>query len=158
EADLNDAGNITVNYTGTNYNASNLKFGDIGLNLTHEDDPALEVKLDLKGVSAKKSTPTASAAQVIIPAAVAEAADGTTVIAAVNIISTCKDGNVFRLIDPVDVTIDGNKTKGVTAEKNEDNRTEIDIKKLDGKSGTVKVNVEYPGGVTKSVSIKVKKQ
>lgn len=158
EAEMNEAGNIEIDYKGTKYNASNLKMGDMEIDLTHEVEPALELEFDLKGVSAKKSTPKASAAQVIIPAAVAEAADGTTVIAAVNIISTCKDGNVFRLINPVDVTIDGNKTKGVTAEKNEDNRTEIDIKKLDGKSGTVKVNVEYPGGVTKSVSIKIKKQ
>ena len=47
--------------------------------------------------------------------------------------------------------------QNVVAEVDPDIAGRILIKKLNGKSGSVKVKVTYPGGVTKTVTIKVSK-
>ena len=47
--------------------------------------------------------------------------------------------------------------KNVVAEVDPNNASRILIKKLNGKSGSIKVKLTYPGGVTKTVTIKVSK-
>ncbi|MCR4640566.1 MAG: hypothetical protein K5697_00875 [Lachnospiraceae bacterium] len=91
---------------------------------------------------------------VSIPKEAADNADGTEVIAAANVLSTWKDSaKHVHVIAPVSVSLD---QKNVEAELSED-YTQVLIRKLNGKSGSVKVPLTYPGGVTKKVTVKVKK-
>ena len=109
----------------------------------------------LKNVTAKKTTPTVKATNVTIPKTLAEKSDGTYVIGTANILSTWKDSAKHtQTISPVSAVLD---PKNVEAEYNRDDPGKICIKKLTGKSGTVKVTLSYPGGVTKTVTIKVAK-
>ena len=150
-AELNDGGNIEIEYTGSALNAKNLKMGDIALKL-ELDGVADPVSVTLKNVKAKKSTPKVKASVVNISAAAAGEVKGS-----VNIISTYKDGSgKYHLIAPVSVEIVSQKK--AIAEKNAADMTEINIKSMDAKSGSVKVKLTYPGGVTKNVTIKVKKK
>ena len=106
-------------------------------------------------MSAKKTTPKVKASKLTIPKTAAESADGTTVIGVVNILSSYKDAaKHVRILTPVKVEPEG---KGVTAEADEADPERILIKKLDGKSGSVKVKLTYAGGMTKTVVIKVQK-
>ena len=90
----------------------------------------------------------------VIPKASAEKADGTTVIGSANIISTYKDSaKHVQTISPTKVTLD---CKNVDA-RPDGNNGRILITKLDGNSGSVKATLTYPGGVTKTVTIKVSK-
>ena len=150
-AELNDAGNIEIAYTGSALDSKNLKIGDIVLKLTLDGvtDP---VSVRLKNVKAKKSTPKVKAGAVnISPAASGE------IKGSVNIVSTVKDGSGrFHLIAPVSVDIVSQKK--AVAEKNALDMTEIDIKSIDAKSGSIKLKLTYPGNVTRNVTIKVKKK
>ena len=159
EAVMNN-GNIEVIYTGTeDMKASNLKIGDMTFTLTVADSSTggtpVEVTMLVKGVSAKKTSPAAKAAKVVIPKSLAESADGTTVIGTANIISSYKDSAKHtQMMIPVSVAL---ANKGVEAEVASYDQSRILIKKLDGKSGSIKATLTYPGGVTKTVTISVKK-
>ncbi len=149
-AELNDAGNIEIEYTGTALNAKNLKMGNIELKL--ELDGMDDQKITLKNVKAKKSTPKVKAGAVNLTTTAAGEIKGS-----VNIISTCKDGSgKLRNITPTEVKI-VNKKKA-EADVNAADKTEIDIKSMDAKSGSLKVQLTYQGGVTKKVTIKIKKK
>ncbi len=63
----------------------------------------------------------------------------------------------FRTIKPVKVGIVGTP-KGVAAKVNDEDMTEIDVYGISKKSATVKVKLTYAGGVTKTVTVKVKKK
>jgi co-chaperonin GroES (HSP10) len=134
--------------------AKNLKIGNMKFTLTVDGitDP---VEFTIKNVSAKKTNPTAKGTKVVIPKDAAEKATGSTVIATANILSTYKDtAKHVRTIKPTSVTL---VQKNVTAEYDTNNNTRILIKKLDGKSGSVKATLTYPGGITKTVTISVAK-
>ena len=147
---------IEVSYAGSEeMTASDLKIGDMTLTLTVEDSEGVEAKvpLTLKSVTAKKTTPAVRSGEIVIPKALAEKADGTYVIAAANILSTYKDSaKHVRTIEPVSAEL---TPQNVVAEVDPDNPSRILIKKLSGKKGSVKVKVTYPGGVTKTETIKV---
>ncbi|MBQ7481786.1 MAG: hypothetical protein IJT80_07905, partial [Lachnospiraceae bacterium] len=159
EAVMNN-GNIEVTYTGAEeMKASNLKIGDMTFTLTVTDSSAggnqVDVTMLVKNVSAKKTTPTVKAAKVVIPKAIAENADGMTVIGTANILSNYKDSAKHtQMITPVSVKLD---PKSVVAEVDPEDQSRILIKKLNGSSGSVKATLTYPGGVTKTVTIKVSK-
>ena len=149
-------GNIEVAYSGSALTAKNLKIGDMTfeLTVTDYDGNKISVPLTVKNVSAKKTTPTVKAAKVVIPKASAEKADGTTVIGSANIISTYKDSaKHVQTIQPTDVTL---SCKNVEA-RADGNNGRILITKLNGNSGSIKATLTYPGGVTKTVTIKVAK-
>ena len=149
-------GNIEVSYSGSELNAKNLKVGDMTLTLTVRDNDGnnLSIPMTVKNVSAKKTTPSVKSVKVTIPKASAEKADGTTVIGSANIISTYKDSaKHVQTIAPAKVEL---SCKNVEA-RPDGNNGRILITKLTGKSGSVKVKVTYPGGVTKTVTIKVSK-
>ena len=154
EAAMN-GGNINVTYTGTTpMDAKKLKIGNMKFALTVDGIEA-PVEFTVKNVTAKKTTPKVKASKVIIPKSALEKADGTTVIAAANILSTYKDtAKHVQTIKPAGVKLN---CKKVTAEVDPDNSSRILIKKLEGKSGSVKATLTYPGGVTKTVTIKVTK-
>lgn len=149
-------GNIEVSYIGEALSAKNLKVGNMTLTLTVKDNEGNEISvpLTLKNVSAKKTTPKAKAAKVTIPKASAEKGDGTTVIGSANIMSTYKDSaKHVQTISPTKVTLNCKKVEA----RADGNNGRILITKLDGKSGTVKATLTYPGGVKKTVTIKVTK-
>ncbi|MCR5249593.1 MAG: carbohydrate-binding domain-containing protein [Lachnospiraceae bacterium] len=149
EAELNDAGNIVIDYTGTALNAKQLKIGDIALTL-ELDGVADPVTVTLRNVKAKKSAPKVKAGVVNLSRSATGEIKGS-----VNIISTYKDASGhFHNIAPKEVTILDQKK--AVAEKNALDMTEIDIKSMDAKSGSVKVKLTYPGDVSKTVTIKVK--
>ena len=76
-------------------------------------------------------------------------------IGTANILSTYKDGaKHVRTIKPVSVKL---KCKKVEATVDPDKPNRILITKLKGKSGSVKATLTYPGGVTKTITIKVSK-
>ncbi len=80
------------------------------------------------------------------------------IIGTANLVSTYKTGSgTVRLIDPVKTEIVGTP-KNVTAAVNENDPTEVDIYSLTRKSGSVKVKLTYTGGVTKTVTVTVKKK
>lgn len=159
EALMNN-GNIEVTYTGAEeMKAKSLKIGDMTLKLTVTDSSAggtpVEVTMLVKNVAAKKTTPVTKTSNVVIPKALAEKADGTYVIASANILSTYKDSaKHVRTIEPVSAEL---TPQNVVAEVDPDIAGRILIKKLNGKSGSVKVKLTYPGGVTKTITIKVSK-
>ena len=126
------------------------------LTLTVTDNGGNEVSVPftLKNVSAKKTNPTAKAVKVTIPKASAEKADGKTVIGSANILSTWKDSaKHVQALQPTNVKLDCKSVEaradGITGR--------ILITKLTGGSGSVKATLTYPGGVTKTVTIKVTK-
>ncbi|MCR5357258.1 MAG: hypothetical protein K6E63_07615 [Lachnospiraceae bacterium] len=153
-------GNIEVTYKGAEeLKAANLAIGNMTLTLTVIDSSAggnpVSVDMLLKNVSAKKTTPKVKAAKVIVPKDAAESGDGTYVIGTANIISTYRDSAKHtKMIAPVEVTL---VNKNVEAETDPSNKSRILIKKLTGKSGNVKATLTYPGGVTKTITIKVSK-
>lgn len=159
EALMNN-GNIEVTYTGAEeMKAKSLKIGDMTLKLTVTDSSAggtpVEVTMLVKNVAAKKTTPVTKTSNVVIPKALAEKADGTTVIGTVNIISNFKDSAKHtQNITPTQVTL---TKKNVEAETDPADKSRILIKKLTGKGGNVKATLTYPGGVTKTITIKVSK-
>lgn len=159
KAQLN-GGNIEVDYVGEEeMTAKNLKIGDMTLTLTLDDNDGagepVEVDVTIKNVSAKKTVPTVKAAKVTIPKAAAEAGDGSIVIGSANLLSTYKDsGKQVRTITPVDVSL---SPKNVEAELDPNDPGCILIKKLTGKSGSIKATLTFAGGVTKTVTIKVAK-
>ncbi|MBQ8946402.1 MAG: hypothetical protein IJ058_06245 [Lachnospiraceae bacterium] len=149
-------GNIEVSYSGSLLSAKNLKVGDMTfiLTVTDNDGNKISVPLTVKNVSAKKTKPTVKAVKVTIPKASAEKADGKSVIGSANIISTYKDSaKHVQTIVPTKVTLE---CKSVEA-RADGNNGKILITKLDGNSGSVKATLIYPGGVTKTVTIKVSK-
>ncbi|MCR4763940.1 MAG: hypothetical protein K5696_10460, partial [Lachnospiraceae bacterium] len=155
-AKLNEAGNIEIDYIGEEkYNTKNLNIGTLTLSLTITgiDDP---VTLPLNNVRAKKTTPIVKAGIVTIPAGVTPA-EGQ-IIGIANIVSTYKvSSGVFRTIKPVKAEIIGNP-KGVTAKPNENDPAEIDIYDITKKNASFRVKLTYAGGVTKTVTVKVKKK
>lgn len=108
--------------------------------------------ITLKKVKAGKSTPAIKSVKVVIPNNAPD--DGKTVIAAANIISTCKDrsGNIRNIINVEGVTLENN---GVLAEVDKDDNQRILIRGLDKKSGTIKATVTYIGGLKKKITINV---
>lgn len=159
EAVMNN-GNIEVSYVGSEeMKANSTKIGDMTFTLTVADSSTggnpVEVTMFVKNVSAKKTTPATKAANVVIPKDLAEKGDGTYVIGTANIISSYKDSAKHtQMLIPVSVTLDN---KGVEAEVASYDQSRILIKKLDGKSGSIKATLTYQGGVTKTVTISVKK-
>ncbi|MCR5774249.1 MAG: hypothetical protein K6G42_04110 [Lachnospiraceae bacterium] len=63
----------------------------------------------------------------------------------------------IRSIRPVKAEIVGSP-KGVEAKANASNFSRIDILSISKKSVSFKVKLTYPGGVTKTVTVKVKKK
>ena len=154
-AKLNAAGNIVIDYTGTVYNAKNLNIGTLTLSLSISgiEEP---VKLTLNKVKAKKTTPKVKVGTVTIPAGAATA-DGK-VIGTANIVSSYKvSSGMYKTIKPVKVEIVGTP-KNVTAKVNESDMTEIDIYSISKKNVSFKVKLTYAGGVTKTVTVKVKRK
>ncbi len=154
-AKLNAAGNIVIDYSGNAYDAKNLKIGTLTLTLTISgvEKP---VTIELKNVKAKKTMPKTKAVSVMIPADASEAAG--KVIGTANIVSSYKDSaGMIRTIKPVEVSIVGTP-KGVEAKVNESDFGEIDIYSLNKKNASFKVKLTYAGGVTKTVTVKVKKK
>ena len=152
-----EGGNICVDLAKLSYlSADNLKVGDISVKLEVKGIGS-DVTVRLKKVTAKKTTPVVKAGKVVIPADADTS--GKTVIAEANILSTWKDGlKNIRTVDPVSISLEG---KNVIAERDPDDKTNsrILIKGFtEGKvSGSVKATLTYPGGVKKTVTIKVSK-
>ena len=154
-ARLNEAGNIEIDYTGDKYSVNDLNIGTLSLSLKVS---GLEkpVKLTLNKVKAKKTTPTVKAGTVTITAGTEEA-EGK-IIGTANIVSSYKLSNgMYKTINPVKAEFVGSP-KGVLAKVNESDVTEIDIYSIIKKSVSFKVKLTYPGGVTKTVTVKVKKK
>ncbi|MCR4762287.1 MAG: InlB B-repeat-containing protein, partial [Lachnospiraceae bacterium] len=151
-----DAANAAENAsTEEKYNVKNLNIGTLTLSLTITgiDDP---VTLPLKNVRAKKTTPTAKVGIVTIPAGVTPA-EGQ-VIGTANIVSTYKvSSGMYRTIRPVKSEILGTP-KGVTAKPNENDPSEIAIYSITKKNASFRVKLTYAGGVTKTVTVRVKKK
>lgn len=133
-----------------------LSIGDMSLELYVEglDEP---VKLVLKNVSAKKTTPAVKAPKVVIPKSAVTDEDST--LAEVNITGTWKDASkALHVISPLPgekgMTLTPNNVK---AEIDPEDNTHILIKGFkNGKtSGNIKAVMTFPGGVTKTVTIKV---
>ncbi|MCR5649865.1 MAG: hypothetical protein K6F86_01635, partial [Lachnospiraceae bacterium] len=79
-------------------------------------------------------------------------------IGTANIVSSYKDSaGMIRTIKPVEASIVGTP-KGVEAKVNESDLSEIDIYSLSRKSTSFKVKLTYAGGVTKTVTVRVKKK
>ena len=148
-----DGGNINVYYTGTKaIDVKNMKIGDLKFSITVEGIDA-PVEFTLKNVTAKKTTPKVKASKVTIPKSALEKADGSTVIATANILSSYVDSAKHtQTITPADVKL---VPKNVEAVRDESDYSRILIKKLTGKSGSIKATLTYGGGVTKTVTIKV---
>ncbi len=147
-AAVNEDGNIVVGYEGTAYNAKNLSIGEMTFKLSIGgiDDP---VEVTIKNVKAKKTTPVVKKANVVVPAN----ASGD-VIATANLVCTYKDSaGISHVIIPESTTIE--QLKNVEAEVSDD-LTQVNIKSLSQKSGSVKVKLWFSGGVTKNVVISVK--
>ena len=147
-AAVNEDGNIVVGYEGTAYNAKNLSIGEMKfkLSISGIDDP---VEVTIKNVKAKKTTPSIKKANVVVPAN----ASGD-VIATANIVCTYKDSaGISHVIVPESTTIE--QLKNVEAEVSDD-PTQINIKSLSQKSGSVRVKLWFSGGVTKTATISVK--
>ena len=152
-ARLNEAGNIEIDYTGDKYSVNDLNIGTLSLSLKIS---GLEkpVKLTLNKVKAKKTTPTVKAGTVTIPAGTEEA-EGK-IIGTANIVSSYKaNSGMYKTIAPEKLEIVG-APKNVTAKVNETDKTEIDILSVTKNSGSVKLKLTYPGGVTKTVTVKMK--
>ncbi len=153
EASVNEAGNIVIDYTGTDYDAKKLKIGNMKLALRLEGVSST-IEVGLKSVKAKKTTPTLRAAAVVVPMGTKE--PGSKVIGTANILSTYKDASgAVRKLEPAEGGVEILSAKNVTASVNATDQTRIDITGLSAKSGSVKVKVTYPGGVTKNLTIKV---
>lgn len=153
EASVNEAGNIVIDYTGTDYDAKKLKIGNMKLALRLEGVSST-IEVGLKSVKAKKTTPTLRAAAVVVPMGTKE--PGSKVIGTANILSTYKDASgAVRKLEPAEGGVEILSAKNVTASVNATDQTQIDITGLSAKSGSVKVKVTYPGGVTKNLTIKV---
>ena len=114
------------------------------------------MKLTLNKVKAKKTTPKVKVGTVTIPKDAADA-EGK-VIGTANIISTYKvSSGTYKTISPVKTEIVGTP-KNVTAKPNESDMTEIDIYSISKKNVSFKVKLTYAGGVTKTVTVKVKRK
>ena len=150
-AELNENGNIVVNYEGSAYDVKHLDIGtlEFKLGISGADE---EVTISLPKVKAKKSVPAVKAAKVTV----AKDAAGD-VIAVANIVCTYKgsDGR-YHSIAPENVKIT-KLSKGTEAALSEDDPTLVNITKLEKKSGTIKVALSFKGGMTKNVTIRVKK-
>ncbi|MBP5608857.1 MAG: InlB B-repeat-containing protein, partial [Lachnospiraceae bacterium] len=140
---VNEAGNIVVDYEGSAYNTRNLKMGDLTFKLTVEGVED-EVAVTVKKVSAKKTAVKVKAAKVFVK-------NGAGVA---NLVCSYKDsaGNM-HLIAPEKINLD--KLKNVTAVVDEEDPTAVNITSLNGKSGSVKANVQFRNGYSKTVTIKV---
>nr|MCR4764031.1 hypothetical protein [Lachnospiraceae bacterium] len=156
ESTSTDAANTAENaIINDKYNVKNLNIGTLTLSLTITgiDDP---VTLPLKNVRAKKTTPTAKVGIVTIPAGITPV-EGQ-VIGTANIVSTYKvSSGMCRTIKPVKAEIIGTP-KGVTAKPNENDPAEIDIYSISKKNAQVRVKLTYAGGVTKTLTVKVRKK
>ncbi|MCR5322149.1 MAG: hypothetical protein K6E85_02520 [Lachnospiraceae bacterium] len=153
-ASMNAAGNIFVNYSGTEYNAKKLKIGKLtfGFKISGIDTP---VTVTLNNVKACKSAPKVKAATVVIPKD-KEFKEGDT-IGTANIVSYHKFSyGRYLILEPKKAEIVGKKN--VTAIVNEKDPKEINIKSITGKSGWVKVKLTYDGEYTKTIKIRVKKK
>ncbi len=144
-----DGDNIVIDYTGKTALTS-AALGDMTLQLT-VDGITTPIEVKMKNVTAQKAAPIVKAAKVTIPKSATM--DGTKVIAATNITSTYKDSakNIHSLV-PDSVTLD---CKNVEADVDSMDNCVINITKLTGKSGSIKVTLTYGGGVTKTVTVGV---
>ena len=114
------------------------------------------MKLILNKVKAKKTTPKAKAETLIVSLNAAETEGG--VIGTAKIESTYKTASgSIRSISHVKAEIVGTP-KGVEAKVNASDFSRIDILSISKKSVSFKVKLTYPGGVTKTVTVKVKKK
>lgn len=154
-ARLDVAGNIVIDYTGDKLNVKDLNIGTLTLTLkiSGVEEP---VKLALNKVKAKKTAPKVKVGVVTIPkdASVAEG----KIIGTANIVSTYKESSgTYKTIKPVKAEIVGTP-KDVSAKVNDSDMTEIDIYSISKKSVSFKVKLTYAGGMTKTVTVKVKKK
>ena len=154
-ARLSEGGNILIDYSGNEFNTKKLNIGTLTLMLKLSDvEEPFTYKLT--NVKAKKSTPKVKAAGITIPAKL-EAADGI-VIGTTNILCSCKlsSGQIMTL-RPEKAELIGTP-KGISVKPNENDPTELDIYSISKKSTSFKVKLNFAGGVTKTVTVKVKKK
>ena len=142
---INDAGNIIVDYDGKNLNAKNLKIGELSFKLTISGIEK-EVDVTLKNVKAKKTAVKVKAAKISL---------GTNGSAVANLVCSYKDASgAQHLIAPESISIKG--MKNVTAAIGED-KTTVTVSNLTKHSGSVTLSLGFKGGITKNVTVKVKK-
>ena len=149
DAGMDPFGNLYVFFKqGNGLNAKNLNIGNMKFILHYAGG---DIVINLKNVKAQKTTPKLRTAAVNIYTEAGGAVKGS-----VNIVSsyTGTSGRTWLLI-PGDVKL--SNAKGAEFEVNILDRTEINIKSLSGKSGSVKVTMVFDGGIEKSVKIRVKK-
>ncbi|MCR4643238.1 MAG: hypothetical protein K5697_14585, partial [Lachnospiraceae bacterium] len=104
-----------------------------------------------KNVKAQKTTPKVRTAAVTVIGDTAGKVNSS-----VNILCTYKDkGGNLRVVIPNQVEL--GTAKGGEFVVNECDRTEVNVKTLTGKSGSVKLTLTFNGGVTKTVTVKAKK-
>ena len=142
---VNEAGNIVVDYEGNAYTVKNLNIGTMTFKLSVEgvDD---EIAIAVNKVKAKKSAVKVKAAKVTMK----QGAEGVA-----NLVCSYTDSaKNLHLVAPLSVTVV--KANKVTAVVSEEDPTVINISGLSGKSGSVKVKATFPGGLEKTVTIKVK--
>ena len=158
EAELNDAGNIVVNYVGDPITKDGLKTKyNMTVNLTL--DNGVVVPVELKNIMFNKTTPT-----VKVPKITATGAEATA-----NILSTYKDSakNTQYLLPQTkedgtyDITFENGK-KGATVDAEtltvaEDGTISVTIKGITA-NDSVKATLNYPCGITKKVTISIKKK
>lgn len=134
-----------MDYEGSSLNAKNLKIGDMSfkLKLSGVED---EISVTLKNVKAKKTAVKVKAAKVSM---------GSNGTAVANLVCSYKDaGGDLHLIAPESISI--KSMKNVKAEVGED-KTSVTVSNLTKNSGNVKLTLTFRGGVTKNVTVKVKK-
>ena len=158
EAELNDAGNIVVNYVGDPITKDGLKTKyNMTVNLTL--DNGVVVPVELKNIMFNKTTPT-----VKVPKITATGAEATA-----NILSTYKDSakNTQYLLPQTkedgtyDITFENGK-KGATVDAEtltvaEDGTISVTIKGITA-NDSIKATLNYPCGITKKVTISIKKK
>ena len=135
-------GNMYIYFDDNSLTAKNLNIGDMKFTLKHGSE---EYVVSLKNVKAQKTTPKVRTTVV----------NYTEGCCSVNILSTFKDkGGNLRVVIPDQVTL--GSAKGGEFVVNDYDRTEINVKSLTGKSGSVKVTLTFRGGMTKTVNLKAK--
>ncbi len=141
-------GNMYIYFDDNSLTAKNLNIGDMKFTLKHGSE---NIVITLKNVKAKKTTPKVRTAAVPVIGNTAGKVNSS-----VNILCTYKDkGGNLRVVIPNQV--EPGTAKGGEFVVNEYDRTEVNVKTLTGKSGSVKLTLTFNGGVTKTVTVKAKK-
>lgn len=148
-AELDENGRILVSYDGSAYKVNNLKIGTLNFRLKISGIDK-EIPVSIKNVKAKKPKLNIKTVKLNLPKDQDE-----SVTAAVNLLCTYKgsDGRSYEL-RPVSVKVE--KCRNAEAHTDESDPALIQICKLSGKSGSVKVKMYFEGGMEKSFTISVK--